>query len=183
MRAIFLLITIAIVGCDAQHTALLLPKKAVTPAEWSGPALGRDLPLYAWWFQLPEDSPNAKYRIGLEIRRPGFAPEAICELSPEYLANRKGKDVVISVTRPGTSTKGHLTDTQFQIRLLDSNGEATAIVANNNNCLHSNMRDLLNRPYQFHPLEPKASSEILLWDISGKDDQQTAQVVVTAERR
>ena len=182
MRSLILLLTVFLVGCDSPKNGLLLPKQALTPSYWSGPILGRQLPLYAWTFQLPEESPKAKYRITLELRRAGQAPEILCELTPEYLQTRTGRDVVVSVNRPYLSSNGMVTDTQFQIRLLDSAGEATAIVANNNNCPNSKLRKHLNGAYKFPDTVPTASSKVLLWEIVDEKGGDESQVFLTATK-
>ena len=185
MRPLLLFLFVVLCGCQKVPQSILEPQFALTPSELSGPALGRELPIYAWRYRLPEESPQAKYNIHLELRRDGLEPEKICEFTSEYLSNRSGRDLIVVVTRPGTYGSSSLTDTQFQLRLLDARGEAAAIVANNNNCPNGKLRALLNQPYR--TASGKAStasgSEARLWDILDEQGKNQGQVFLIATKK
>ena len=185
MRHQLIILLIVLFGCQKVPKSILELQYVLTPTQLSGPALGRELPIYAWRYRLPDESPEAKYYICLELRRNGLEPEKICEFTPEYLSNRSGRDIIVTVTRPGTYGTVSLTDTQFQLRLLDARGEATAIVANNNNCPNDILRALLNFPYRTESgdLASASSSEARLWKIIDNQGKSQGEVFLKATKK
>lgn len=170
------------IGCQKTPDSLLELKYILTPTQVSAPAIGGDLPLYVWHYRLLENSPEAKFHIQLELRREGQETYSICEFTPEYLSTRAGRDLVISVTRPEKRAGG---DSQFQIRLLDAQGNPTAISANNNNCPQSTLRPILNSRFDFpirSETEHATPNEEKLWQIRNQNGQILGNVFLVVRK-
>ncbi len=181
-----LLLTLLLSGCERTTYPLLDLKYSVTPRQVSVPSLGTSLPFYFWHFALQEASPEATYEIRLELRRPNQKTEILCNFTPEYLANRAGRDLIISVIRPEPDSDTGSTDNRFQMRLLDASGEVTAMVINNNNCPGSTLRSYLNSPFVFSESKEqreKNSNAVMLWEIAKDRNSPTGQVVLVADRK